>query len=95
MSVKIYGSSDDLIIVEGDITVEFNAYSTQDECLFLSNGLAFSVEYNGLWKFQLIRGDGRFINYTHIATDSNSKKYSDVIEIKGTITWAGLGILGE
>ena len=38
MTTKIYGTSDDLIEVEGDIYDEIGAYEAQDKGILLSDG---------------------------------------------------------
>lgn len=101
MTLKVYGSSDDLIEIEGDITEEFNIYfsdeyNTDDEnssvLLALSNGLVLNIEYNniGLWKISQVWGDSSKTKYVFVATDPNSNNYSDVVLIVDSIEWVTL-----
>jgi len=58
MSVTIYGASDDLIEIEGDIREEFNVYLENDETRLLafSDGTLLRVKYDedGIWRLSLV-----------------------------------------
>jgi hypothetical protein len=95
MPLKVYGSSDDLIEIEGDIYDEYcvNFDSDNDEVILaLSNGIALAIKYNdcGLWKISQIAGNPSDVKFTHIATDPDSDAYSDVAEISKDVEWIGL-----
>lgn len=56
MSITIYGASDDLIEIEGDVEEEFNWYPTktdEDGFLAVSDGTLLRVRYDedGIWRF--------------------------------------------
>ena len=64
MSVKIYGYSDDLIEVEGDIKAEFGAWDDGINYMIFSNGTVLSIEYTseGVWRLNRIyKGEGKYI----------------------------------
>lgn len=58
-TLTIYGSSDDLIEIEGDFAEEINWISDDDERAFLavSDGTLLSALYDhdGVWRFNLIK----------------------------------------
>lgn len=97
---KIYGASDDLIEIDGDVSEEFNAYSSDEDAewrLALSDGTLLSVRYDGCWRFnQLIAGS---VSFTRVEADAEDKPgsrpdggpwYSDVLTFADGITWVAL-----
>jgi len=65
MSIKIYGSSDDLLEIESDISEEFNFYPDEGTpaLLAFSDGTLLSVVYddNGIWRItRIVRGAATF-----------------------------------
>lgn len=95
MSVTIYGASDDLIEVEGDLREEFVHYSNDAEPAYLafSDGTLLSVVYGGgkeaFWRIAPIRYGAA--KYTlHQATDED-KDYSDRVTLDGDIQWVVCG----
>lgn len=83
--IKIYGASDDLIEIEGDINEEFEA-TPEGNFIGLSNGTMLSVFYNGDWIIRIRQGEGKVWS----PRDSDDE-YSDVFETPDTITWAVCG----
>ncbi len=62
MQVEIYGASDDLIEVEGDMTEEYGAYSCANY-LHFGDGTILEVEYNPTpnhyWRIKVLKvGEG-------------------------------------
>lgn len=80
--LKVYGASDDLIELEGDIEEEFNLpYDENRVFLVVSDGTILEVRYTteGLWKIdQFVAGRCKFEKEV-IATDPDSRDYSDVV----------------
>lgn len=80
--IKVYGASDDLVEVEGDIREEFNPTEDErDSVLVFSDGTVLTIQYTseGVWRITpLIRGAALYScqqapaddddNYTDIAT---------------------------
>jgi len=90
-TVEIYGASDDLIEVEGDITEEFNP-SDGVGVLAFSEGTVLEVRYTdaGLWKItRTAKGTARCSNLFE-ATDPDSGEYSDKMQLMGDIEWVAL-----
>lgn len=97
--IRIYGASDDLIEVEGDISEEFPYYDG-DALLAFSDGTLLSVRYDsfGIWRITPItKGRSRL---THIICSSDGFEdddYSDQVhlfdeELDEPITWVLYGI---
>lgn len=90
MAVLIYGASDDLIEVEGDVEDEFNVYDPA--YLALSNGVVLFIEYtkSGIWRIRVDAG------HEHVqiepATSDDGRddlgypNYSDKAVVTGLIT---------
>lgn len=88
MSTRIYGTSDDLIEVEGDIYDEFGAWGgTHVKC---SDGTILKFEYSpdhcdGIWKASIIR-TGTLFDRIDVCNDPDSIPYSDQVWLKDGIT---------
>lgn len=81
--VTVYGASDDLIEVEGDLSEEFGCYDLDEGFLAFGDGTLLSVKYDGFWRFHVIRkGDG---TVTKVEATDEDTDYSD----KVTIEWDG------
>jgi hypothetical protein len=55
--ISIYGASDDLVEVEGDVSEEFNHYDSEEEPCYLafSDGTLLKVQYlEGVWRIFLM-----------------------------------------
>lgn len=93
MSVTIYGYSDDLIEVEGDIEDEFS-YKDDDkgDVLSFSNGTVLRIEYSsdGLWKIVALAG-AEHVTVEYSAIDAESSEYSDRVMVDGDISWVTHG----
>ena len=86
--VKIYGASDDLIEVEGDIREEFSAYldDGKSKVLAFSDGtlLRMVYDHDGIWRITIVELGESTVVQTHgsVKDDTN-----DVVTIKGDIQW--------
>lgn len=91
MSLKVYGASDDLIEVEGDIREEFTA-STDASIISVSDGTLLSIFYSdaGVWHIDTL-WVGSHLSRIEPAGDSNSDNYSDVALFEGNIDWVAMG----
>jgi hypothetical protein len=81
--IRIYGASDDLIEVEGDISEEFQyAYDAEGDLIATSDGWVFRIYYDrdGVWRIvPLIKGKSRL---THIvAPIDDNDCYSDAVHL--------------
>lgn len=91
--VKIYGASDDLIEVEGDITEEFNPpYGDDNPCyLAFGDGTMLSVQYDkdGMWRINRLN-EGTAA-YSKIEATDPDKNYSDVVTLEGDLKFVTFG----
>lgn len=95
MGLVIYGSSDDRVEVEGDVTEEFNCYNL-DGYIAVSNGVLLSARYSneGYWRFAVVKGHGR-VSVTQASgldgqDDAGLPAYSDKAVFKDPIEWVVL-----
>lgn len=92
MSITVYGASDDLVEIEGDITEEFSFYSDGEERLLaFSDGTLLSIYYddNGIWRInRLVTGQSLYSKVDgDVVSDTN-----DVVTLSGcTINWVVFG----
>ena len=92
MGTKIYGSSDDLIEIEGDIDEEIGNYGTDDRetgnLLAFSDGTILDVKYGkptgGIWAITLLR-KGDLFDKIVVCEDEEAKPYSDIAYLKDGI----------
>ena len=79
--VKIYGSSDDLIEIEGDIVEEFNHMDGEETFLAFSDGTVLSVEYTnaGIWRINRVK-EG-VASYKKVEATSPDDEYSDCVTL--------------
>jgi len=85
MGVKVYGASDDLIEIEGDIREEFNVYD-DERYLAFSDGTVVKVWYDedGIWRVHVVAG-GEGCTKTRLPQDD---KNTEVLELEGvSIKW--------
>jgi len=99
MKTTIYGASDDLIEIEGQISDEADVYDlpTTFEC---SDGTKGFIDYDGEWKFaiecegnlfeKIVRSVGDDSNHTDVDADG-ATSYSDVLVLNEGVTWVKIG----
>ena len=91
MSIKVFGASDDLIEVEGDIEEEF---SHLDDTAYLcfSDGTILSVEFSrsGIWRIVSIVSGTAAVSIVQ-APANDDDNYSDVATIEGDVLWVVYG----
>ena len=91
MALTVYGQSDDLVEVEGDIREEFNPdYSDPKLILVTSNGVVLRVHYDedGIWRITVLRGQDKVKLTQSAATEED---YSDRAVIEGDVEWVVCG----
>lgn len=84
MKVTIYGASDDLVEVEGDLSNEFNG---DDVTLIFGDGTHVRAEYgrSGLWRLNRTQAGSAAYEHVFTATDSDSDAYSDRVTLDGNL----------
>lgn len=92
--LKVYGASDDLIEIEGDIREEFYAVSGEKPTLLaFSDGTLLQVQYGGggqaFWRITpLVYGAAKYQKTEATDEDVN---YSDIVTLEGDIKWIVCG----
>ena len=87
MGIKIYGASDDLIEIEGDIREEFNWFpddENEKRLLAVSDGTLLRVWYdeNGIWRLNRIAaGNSHFSKVEGDAVEDTP----DIVELNGVV----------
>lgn len=87
--VIVYGASDDLIEVEGDLREEFYA-SWKGNYLHFSDGTILEISYSdeGCWVISCeSKGSAQ---YEHVPHDNEVTTYSDKVTLTGDITWCAI-----
>lgn len=93
MTVTVYGASDDLIEVEGDIREEFNPTEGVSSFLGFSDGTLLKIVYDdtGVWKIiRIARGHNTALTIDS-AEGPDSSNYSDRATLDADITWVVYG----
>lgn len=92
--VVIYGASDDLIEVEGDINAEL-CDTNGKQCVVFSDGTVIQVRYTdlGTWSLSLVNMGTKCITKWTPNEGSDSRLYSDRMEVEGDFEWLVLGEL--
>ena len=94
MTTEIYGSSDDLIELEGDVEGEVSCYGTDEQekgvLLMCSDGTLLEVKYGkgdaAIWGItQIVKGE--LLNRIDICEDEDAKRYSDTAHFDSGLKW--------
>jgi hypothetical protein len=93
--VEVYGASDDLIEVEGDIREEFNILGAPEagSVLAFSNGVVLRVRFGleGVWRITPVAGASQEKLSIVQAPERDSGNYSDRAFVHDHIEWVVLG----
>lgn len=90
--IRVYGSSDDLIEIEGNIREEF--YSDDEgNLLAFSDGTVLRIIYSdeGVWRISLVTANSDSECSIEPAPEDDEDNYSDVATINNTIKWVVCG----
>lgn len=101
MKTKIYGASDDLIEIDGEISDEHNQIDFSGKVI-CSDGTEAKLEYNddGIWKFSLIEMGNKYLDLIESKGDDvphthefarGLSSYSDVLVLDDGIEWVKIG----
>ena len=97
MSITVYGASDDLIEIEGDIREEFNIQNEEEgDLLAFSNGVVLRVTYSsgGVWRILPVAGASQ-VTIKH-APENDDLNYTDYATLNEPALWVvhGTGFAG-
>ena len=100
MFTRIYGASDDLIEIDGQIIDEVDAYSSERKPIKIktSDGTKGTILYNGEWKITITEEGSDFVkvipaigdDYDDKHTEENTNdipSHSDVLILDGDLEW--------
>lgn len=94
MTTKIWGESDDLVEINGDVTGEVCAPRADQEPVLLvfDDGTQLAVGYGkpgngGVWRIDVIK-KGLLFDSIAVCDDENASPYSDVVTLKDGATKA-------
>jgi hypothetical protein len=88
---EIYGSSDDLIEISGNISEEFYPHGHDDiDFLSFSDGTVLSIEYGkgGFWRINRVAAGTA--EYVKVEGDDPEENYSDHVFLTG-VDWVVFG----
>lgn len=94
MTVTIYGASDDLIEIEGDIREEWSPPEDGPALLAFSDGTVLRIEFerDGTWRIaQIKQGSAEYTHVPSVGDDDYSDRVTLSGDIGGTIAWVVLG----
>lgn len=92
--LEIYGASDDLIEVEGDVREEFSALSWEEDGAFiaLSSGTVLRIRYvHGVWRIAPVVVHLLEKLVIDQAPEDDEDNYSDRARIEGPVSWVVVG----
>lgn len=92
MATTLYGASDDLIELDGDVSEEFDAYRAEADgtLVTFSNGVVLRITYNhdGIWRIvPVVNPEGSTLTIEQ-APENDDDNYSDRATIEMPIRWA-------
>jgi hypothetical protein len=93
MATKIYGESDDLIEIEGDVDGEVNSYGEDHGTLLIfSDGTLLEVMYGkeddvAIWSITPIQA-GPLFDRIEFCFDEDASPHSDIAYFKDGLKWA-------
>ncbi len=92
MSITIYGASDDLIEIDGDVEDEFGAWNDTINYIAVSTGLLATIAYGmdgSFWRIHVLT-PGTTPHTLAKATDEKDD-YTDRLVVEGDIKWVVVG----
>lgn len=94
MSTKIYGASDDLIEVEGDVNAEGYGGDDYDSLMACSDGTVLVIKYGkpgaAIWAIT-VKIQGALFDRFETGTNEDAKIYSDIVHFKDGLQWVWIG----
>ncbi len=89
MGTQLYGASDDLIEVKGDLSEEFNG--GEKPCLLIfSDGTVLTIKYGkehlAVWAITLVT-QGKLFSKIAYCTDEDAERYSDTAHFADGLEW--------
>lgn len=89
MSVTVYGASDDLIEVDGDVYDEFPWNDSEPAYLGFSTGVVLRVTFGNVWRIAPVAG-ADLVQVAQCPEDDEDN-YSDKATVEGDVAWVVCG----
>jgi hypothetical protein len=91
--LKLFGSGDDLIEVEGDLSVEFRLPASNKAYLAISDGSVYEATYTrrGVWRFKLLNGWQAWTDEKIVPAEGPETSDRITLEATNPFTWVMLG----
>ena len=94
--IIIYGASDDLVEIEGDINAEYNYYDEPyTQYLAFSDGTVLSIYYSnkGIWQIrQVVMGTAKYSKEEITEHTEDDDAYSDIVTLESdNLQWVIFG----
>ena len=89
MSVTVYGYSDALIEVEGDVTAEFPWSERDSAYLGFSYGVVLRVTWGSVWRITPVAGAAHAL--IEMCPENDEDNYSDRALVSGDVSWVVCG----
>jgi putative component of toxin-antitoxin plasmid stabilization module len=92
-TITIYGASDDLIEVDGDIREEFTYLDrgNDGDLLACSDGTILRIEFGEVWRITPVVHGSAALTIAQ-APENDDKNYTDRATLTGDIVWVVQGI---
>lgn len=88
MATEVYGASDDLIEIDGDIRAEGG---TDNGMVIFNDGTVLIVSYGkagqGIWRVECLHA-GELFDRIEECDDEDAERYSDTAHLKDGAKWA-------
>ena len=93
MSIIVFGASDDLIEIDGDISEEFQYLNNYDgDLLAFSDGTLLRIAYTrGIWRITpVLYGTAELVILQ--CAENDDENYSDTAYLEGVVNWVVHGV---
>lgn len=90
MTITVYGASDDLIEIDGDIYEEFNHYIDDPALLAFSDGTVLRIVHDseGIWRITPVVQGAASLTHTFGQDD---REHTDKATLDGDVRWVVYG----
>lgn len=92
--LTIYGASDDLIELDGDIREEIGAYDSgksKERRILTSCGVVATIKYDGVWSVRMIANPNNVPTGFTPNEGADSDNYTDRLDIHADVHWVHAG----
>jgi hypothetical protein len=91
-TVRVKGSSDDLVVLSGDLEDEFSPRDGEPLLLGFSDGTLLRVCYTNVGMWSITRDVAGSASFDRVPAEGpDGPNYSDAVTLRGDIRWAVAG----